>query len=320
MREDLWQQKTEDSGQDNSRIPRDPRAQYLLEDSRPGTVTQLKPLLKQLKTRISKEVGRSPLNVVVGVPIYTSNARRREIRSAISTLDLAITVLTTSRQGPLSTYTFDLHNSARYQEHTVLMIEYNHASVDIAIANLGNRAIDVMGHTSWPFLGEDYLMLKLASLSLDHPVTRHDHRILRERALQSKGDRELPTDTPLLNAPEYSSVESAHFEAIIHKITSMVEEHTYPEGTPRNKMPWKPRVDDLSHVLISGDASSQSFASLRKALQSNERLAKLIDPGRNTSAPTPAWISAEGAAKEVKERLYFDEMDGEPFWIVHQEL
>lgn len=267
-----------------------------------------------------KKLGRKPTNAVVGVPIYLSDQHRRELRSAVGALDLDITVLATARQGPLAARIFDFHSGSAWgREHTILIVEYNHASLDVALATTEHGSTDVLGHTSWPLLGEDFLMLKLASLSVEHPVSRSQHRALPDRALLIREQRETPSDSKSVGANESLVVELAHFEAITQKLVSMIDEQTYAGDTPRSSRPWKPRSDDLSHVLISGDVSDQGFTSLRKALSNNTRLAKLADPGKEAGPPMAAWISAEGAAKDVKARQ-FEEEDGSPNWILHHEL
>lgn len=319
MRRDLWQDTIDDPGQLESRIPHE-QAQYILQEARPGTISQLRPILKQVESRITKEMGHKRFNVVVGVPLYLSDQRRRELRSAVSALDLGITVLATARQGLLGTRVFDFHSGSAWgREHTVLIVEYNHASLDVALVTTERGVIDVLKQTSWPFLGEDFLMLKFASLSIEHSITRSHHRALHDRALLIREQRKDLSEIQVMSVNESSIVESAHFEAITHKLTSMIAEQTNAGGAIQNSGPWKPHLEDLSHILISGDASDQGFTSLRKALASNTYLAKLVDPGREVSAPTAAWINAEGAVKDVRGRQ-FEEEDGSPNWILHHEL
>ena len=205
------------------------------------------------------------------------------------------------------------------QKFTVLLIEYNHASLDAALGITEHGAIDILGHTSWPFLGEVFLMMQLASSSIGNTVHRSQHRASPNQAAPFQQQRDLVTDTLLEHNREPSEVESSHFSAINHKLLSIIDENTYVDDAARTGKPWKPLVNDPSYVLIAGDASNHSFKMLRRALASEERLTKLIDPGSYPNATWPAWISAEAAARGVRDREFLEE-DGTRNWDGHNEL
>ena len=70
---------------------------------------------------------------------------------------------------------------------------------------------------------------------------------------------------------------------------------------------YKPVLSELTHILISGEASSRGFQGLRRAIASEKTiLAGLLDPGLEVNASSPGWISAEGAANNVQQRRFDD--------------
>ena len=163
-------------------------------------------------------------------------------------------------------------------------------------------------------------MMKLASLSMEGDISsRSQHRALRERAALLQQQRDSVTKTPVGYDKESREIESAHFDAIVHKAINIIDENTYPDEAARYGKPWKPLATDPSYVLIAGDAGSHGFRLLRRALASHERLGKLIDLGSYSNATSPDWISAEGAVRGVKEREYLED-DGTRNWAMHDEL
>ena len=319
MRQDLWSETDKNPELSEAHISR-VDAQSLLQESIPKNVSTILPLLKQIKSRITEKLGQKPTNIVVGVPMYLSKKYRRELRAAVWALDLDLFVLATSRQASLSTTFSDFHTGSLWaQEQTVLTVEYNCASLNIAIATTTHGGgIDILGHTSWPFFGQDFLLLKLASLSFDRPLARAKYWALRQRATSIREERQNTLEAHFISDEESLVVESAHFEGVIDKLVSLIKEHTFTGDVSQENRPWKPTWDDLSHILISGDATAQGFTSLQKAIANDTRLQKLVSLGLREDATAPAWVNAVGAAKNARARQ-FEDYDGSPNWVLHHE-
>ncbi|KAI4219617.1 MAG: hypothetical protein L6R36_008197 [Xanthoria steineri] len=293
------------------------RAQQLLQPLSPPGPIKLKSVLQQLKSHIVKEIGHDPFNVVLGVPSSFQPKHRREIRKFLTQhLGLDLTILTTARQPALATAAFDLHSYSR--ETTVLVLDYNHASLDITLAVTVDFMTDIFAHISLPSLGEDFLLLKLASLAFRDSLVSDE--ALRSHAREITMHSVMAVDSNISSdnyTSEMHAVESAHFDTAIKSMLDLVHQQTHTtEITGPN---WKPVLSDLSHILISGDASSRGFKKLREAIAAEESiLAGLLDPGLEMDAPLPIWVTAHGAAKNVAQRRY--ESDGQWDWHAHGEL
>ncbi|KAL8773332.1 MAG: hypothetical protein Q9209_001726 [Squamulea sp. 1 TL-2023] len=265
MRKDLWAGRPSTASQvKEGRLYE--QAQSLLQPSPQTTIDELKPVVKQLRSRIVKKPGPGPMHIVIGVPVFFTYDHRRELRMLVlEQLGRNITVLATLRQSALARVAFDLHTKVRKsQDFTVLIVDYNHASLDISFPTTEVGVTGVMAYTSLPLLGEDFLHLRLATF--------------------------------------------------VHQHTCAIDDASFNNGI------WKPAASDLSQILISGDASSQGFEQLRKAIATKGGiLVRLQDPGLEPGAPSSAWVSAEGAAKNVGERR-IDRGDADWNWAVHNEL
>ena len=293
------------------------RAQQLLQPLSPPGPIKMKSVLQQLKLHIVKEIGQDPFNVVLGVPVSFQPEHRREIRKFLTQhLGLDLTILTTARQPALATAAFDLHSYSR--ETTVLVVDYNHASLDITLAVIVDFMTDIFAHISLPSLGEDFLSLELASLHSKDSVASDEALRSHAREITMHRVKEVGSNISSDNyTSEHRAVESAHFETAIQSILDLVHQQTHTiEITGPN---WKPVLGDLSHILISGDASHRGSKKLRKAIAAEESiLAELLDPGLEMDAPLPMWVAAHGAAKNIAQRRY--ENDGQWDWHAHGEL
>lgn len=316
MRQGLWSGKP---GKARNAQPErmHERGQQLLQPLSPPGPIKLKSVLQQLESHIVKEIGHDPFNVVLGVPVSFQPEHRREIRKFLTQhLGLDLTILTTARQPALATAAFDLHSYSR--ETAVVVVDYNHASLDITLAVTVDFMTDIFAHISIPSLGEDFLSLKLASLHSKDSVASDEALRSLAREITTHRVMALDSNTPSDNyTSEMHAVESAHFDTAIQSILDHLHQHTHT--TEITGLKWKPVLSDLSYVLISGDASSRGFKKLRKAIAAEESiLAGLLDPGLEKDAPLPIWITAHGAAKNVAQRRY--ENDGQWDWHAHGEL
>lgn len=116
---------------------------------------------------------------------------------------------------------------------------------------------------------------------------------------------------------EMHALESEHFDTAISSMLHFLHQNTHQ--TLITGPNYKPVLGELTHILISGDASSRGFQGLRRAIASEKTvLAGLLDPGLEANAPSPEWISAEGAAKNVQQRRFDDY--GKWNWHIHGEL
>ncbi|KAL8879794.1 MAG: hypothetical protein Q9192_008159 [Flavoplaca navasiana] len=178
---------------------------------------------------------------------------------------------------------------------------------------------DPFAHISLPLLGEDYLSLKLASLSLED-ISAASYDILRSQTRNISLHRMMEVD-PSTTSGDYTSemhaVESEHFDTAITSMLQFLHQNTHQALITGDH--YKPVLSELTHILISGDASSRGFRGLRRAIASEKTiLAGLVDPGLEVNASSPAWISAEGAAKNVQQRRFDDY--GKWNWHIHGEL
>ena len=316
MRQGLWSEKP---GKTRKAQPErmHERAQQLLQPLSPPGPIRLKSVLQQLKSHIVKEIGQDPFNVVLGVPVSFQPKHRREIRKFLTQhLGLDLTILTTARQPALATAAFDLHSYSR--ETTVLVVDYNHASLDITLAVTVDFMTDIFAHISLPSLGEDFLSLELASLYSKDSVASDEALRSHAREITMHRVKEVGSNISSDNyTSEMHAVESAHFDTAIKSMLDLLHHHTHTTEIPGPNR--KPALSDLSHLLISGDASSRGFKKLRKAIAAEESiLAGLLDPGLEKDAPLPTWVTAYGAAKNVAQRRY--ENDGQWDWHAHGEL
>ncbi|KAL8790003.1 MAG: hypothetical protein Q9213_000889 [Squamulea squamosa] len=327
MRQDLWVGRPTIAGQVNEGRLYE-QAQRLLQLSPQTGIGELEPVVKQLRSAIVKKLGHGPMHIVIGVPVFFTTVHRRELRTLVSKqLGRDITVLATVRQPALSTIAFGLHTEVRkYQEFTVLVVDYNHASLDVSLATTERGVTDVVAHISLPLFGEDFLHLKLAYLSFDNEISPAEHKELRSRAQKFKlyNANEALADRDLLTGRSSNTtvIVLKHFDTIIESLSMFVHQHTraIDDASPNDEI-WKPAASNLSQILISGDASNRGFEQLRKAIATanGSMLAGLQDPGPEPGAPPPAWVSAEGAAKSVGERR-IDGGDADGNWVVHNEL
>ncbi|KAL8891307.1 MAG: hypothetical protein Q9215_001630 [Flavoplaca cf. flavocitrina] len=296
----------------------DDHAQQLLEPHSPPTLTKIQPLLHELKSQLLKHIGQDPFNVVLGVSGSFQSKHRSEIRSFISQhLGLDVTILASTGQPALATVTFDLHDLSR--ETTVLVVDYNHASLDITLAVTVQFMTHTVAHVSLPLLGEDFLSLKLAARSSnDIKATDYDTLRSHARAISQRRMTEVDSTASGDNfTSENQAIESTHFNSAIENMLELISRNTHTvEITGPN---WKPVLSDLSHILISGDASRRGFKRLRQAIAAEKSLlAGLLDLGLEAYAPPPGWISAQGAAKSVQQRRFDD--FGKWNWHMHDEL
>ncbi|KAL9629021.1 MAG: hypothetical protein Q9204_005516, partial [Flavoplaca sp. TL-2023a] len=296
----------------------DDHAQRLLQPIAAPALTKVKPLLHELKSQILKHTCQDPFNVVVGVPGSFQWKHRSEIRKFLThLLGPAATILATAGQPALATVTFDLHRFR--EETTVLVVDYNYASLDLTVAETFNFMTDPFAHISLPLLGEDYLSLKLASLS-SGDISAANYDILRSQARNISLHRMMEVD-PHTTSGDYTSemhaVESKHFDTAISSMLQFLHQNTH--RTLITGSNYKPVLSELTHILISGDASSRGFQGLRRAIASEKTiLVGLLDPGLEANASSPGWISADGAAKNVQQRRFDDY--GKWNWHVHGEL
>ena len=162
---------------------------------KPPIVTKIRPSLKQLKTKLDKGFGRSSSNVVVGVPLSLSVQCRNEIHTEMH--DAGFHVLSTIRQPALASTLFEFHHEEPREEFfTSFIVDYNRASLDLAVTPTAYGASDVLAQQTYPHLGEDALDLKIASLILNETVQgrqvaplgdlAQQIRLRRHRALDSK--------------------------------------------------------------------------------------------------------------------------------------
>ncbi|KAL8983781.1 MAG: hypothetical protein Q9205_002068 [Flavoplaca limonia] len=271
-----------------------------------------------LQSQLLKHIGQDPFNVVLGVSGSFQSKHRSEIRSFISQhLGLDVTILASTGQPALATVTFDLHDLSR--ETTVLVVDYNHASLDITLAVTVQFMTHTVAHVSLPLLGEDFLSLKLAARSSnDIKATDYDTLRSHARAISQRRMTEVDSTASGDNfTSENQAIESTHFNSAIENMLELISRNTHTvEITGPN---WKPVLSDLSHILISGDASRHGFKRLRQAIAAEKSLlAGLLDLGLEAYAPPPGWISAQGAAKSVQQRRFDD--FGKWNWHMHDEL
>ncbi|KAL9032484.1 MAG: hypothetical protein Q9180_006472, partial [Flavoplaca navasiana] len=296
----------------------DDHAQQLLQPFSPPVLANLEHLLQDMKSQILKEIGQVPFNVVLGVPVSFQPEHRSEFRTFISRhLGLDITILASTSQPALATVTFDLHDLSR--ETTVLVVDYNHASLDITLAVTVDFMTHIVANVSLPSLGEDFLFLKLAARSSNNiKATGYDTLRSHARAILQRGMTKVDSTASGDNyTSENQAIESTHFHSAVNNMLELVSRNTHTvEITGPN---WKPVLSDLSHILISGDASRRGFKRLRQAIAAEKSLlAGLLDLGLETDAPPPRWISAQGAAKSVQQRRFDDY--GKWNWHMHDEL
>ncbi|KAI4153060.1 MAG: hypothetical protein L6R39_001681 [Caloplaca ligustica] len=324
MRQDLWSENASETSQIQPRALHQ-QAQQILRPSPQPSIAHSEVIFKHVKSEIINTIGRDPFTVVIGVPIYFRTDQRRQLRAFVSQHldDMDVHILATVRQPALATTTFHFHvGESKSKEFALLNVDYNHASLDITLAVTQMGMTDIVEHTSLPLLGEDSLNLNLASLSYDDAdKVPSDRRALRSRAEQVKRRRIASSSNASANITDTSIVESTFFGAIANSLESFLGQHTHAAGyAPRRDEEWKPHVDELSHILVAGDASSRGFQGLRKAIATHGGvLAGLLDPGIEPGAPSTAWVSADGAARSARSRRHKDE-SGQWNWIVHTEL
>ena len=339
MRQDLW------DGVSTSRVPSFDKSDLtthlpaLLRSSY-GTVPAAKKLhssLKLLRTRASKALGREPVHVVVGVPTYISSKARKDLRAELEAVGFQ--VLATIRQPALATEAYGFHATLEDErrEYTALNIDYNHASLDIALVTTEHRATDIVAQEPHLELGEDALDMKIASLAFNNEVGRSDQAPLATLAGQVQIQRKRSSiagkldltaidhsslkkvkGADILKLDKNDAVEERHASDIVALLERFVSEQTY-ETTGRQ--PWKPLLADLTSITVAGDGSSRSLEALRKALTGSS-LARLNDLGTRVGAVPAIEIAVKGAAMNGKERMVQDERygDEEPHFIVHHEL
>ncbi|CAL8584948.1 hypothetical protein XPA_010531 [Xanthoria parietina] len=239
MRQGLWSGKP---GKARNAQPErmHERGQQLLQPLSPPGPIKLKSVLQQLESHIVKEIGHDPFNVVLGVPVSFQPEHRREIRKFLTQhLGLDLTILTTARQPALATAAFDLHSYSR--ETAVVVVDYNHASLDITLAVTVDFMTDIFAHISIPSLGEDFLSLKLASLHSKDSVASDEALRSLAREITTHRVMALDSNTPSDNyTSEMHAVESAHFDTAIQSILdhcASAHAHDRDHGTKMEACP-----------------------------------------------------------------------------------
>lgn len=330
LRQDLWR--------DPSREPRISLLHTIYQET--PKPRKLKPIFSRLKTDVVKALGRDIKTAVVGVPVYTTSATRQSLREQLQ--KAGFNVLATVRLPALliSTHGFDTEARKR-EEHTILVVDLNRASLDITILTTQYGTADVLGFETYPALGEEALDLALLeSVAGEHLGNGEPSTIAAvlpkiRLFLETQGTADEPQDldvSPLgstsASVPPIAvtqqvrngvaNAEEEHFQNIRSGLEAFISNHTR-KTDPRDGSHWIPLLSELTAISLSGDASSRSFASLRRVIASSATVSKLEDLAAD--GPPPVEIGARGAALNADLRVLHDhDLDAPPNYVVHEEL
>lgn len=302
---------------------------------------KLKPIFSRLKTDVVKALRRDIKTAVVGVPIYITPATRQSVREELQ--KAGFNVLATVRLPALSisTHGFDAEARKR-EEHTILVVDLNRASLDISILTTQYGTVDILGFETHPALGEEALDLALLEsivgehLGNSKPSTVAAVLPKIRLFLETQGTADEPQhlDVSPLGSTSASVPHIAVTQQVHNGVANAEEEHLqnirsgleafiskYTRKTnPRDGSPWMPSLSELTAISLSGDASGRSFSSLRRVIASSTTLSKLEDLAAD--GPPPVEIGARGAALNADLRVLHDHHDSDapPNYVVHEEL
>lgn len=284
---------------------------------KPPAVKELRQSFTLLRTKLGKALGKGTMEVVVGLPVYVDTVTRQEILEELERADF--TVLSMVRQPALASIVLDRYRP-RNQDgsfYTLMAIDYNRASLDLAITPSAHGASDVLAHISHPELGEDAINLSVAQLVLDEHM-RLNATLQDQYSLPIAAAKDIRKEFSLTNDPaefkqrtsqDYIGYKNLHdmertHHAKIHKaLENFVDKYGAQTG-PASDL--GVLLNDDSLLMISGDASDGSFAGLRRKLEEHEVKWPLAGV---KGAPTPMRVAAKGAAIEAKRRQLYNDLE-----------
>lgn len=286
---------------------------------KPPAIRKLHNSFTTLKSKVDKALGKDTANVVVGLPVYLSTETREQVRLALE--KAGFKVRSTIRQPALASTVFDFYRPAARRDftYTVLVVEYNRASLDLAITPSAHGASDVLAHVSYPKCGEDALDLQVAGLLQNtstgtHTIIGHSFtspttlakeiRIQRSLATNAT-DFESRTNLTHFHYHQISKIERQHHASMRSTLENFVQDYS-TQLTYNTSVGYGALLTDDSHLMISGDASDASFEELRRSLLVSEVQWPLAD---TKDSPNPMKVAAKGAAIEARRRLVGEDLE-----------
>lgn len=261
---------------------------------------------------------------VVAVPMHMTSDARQVLRKELKDAGFYLLAISPRQALIASEHGFDI-GVEEFTAHTILFIEMNGASLNMAILLNEYSTVDTIAYVALPELGEDAFAIQMI-----HTVTEESANHIDLAAVSAiRQSRNIPlgaieqtvfdatTYGPnQLNSTIIEELNEQHHKSIQRQLENFLIEHTVLED-PHNGSPWKPLRSDLNELALSGDGSERVIASIRRVIADSAILRQLrvLDNGGVPAVRT----GAVGAAMNGQRRVVVE--DGyEPDYIVHEEL
>lgn len=271
---------------------------------------QLKAIFKRLKDDLIKAIGECAMtmSVTVSVPLGMSTSSREKMRQTLEAsgfrVESALTqpLLAARVRAGAST---GRKLSSRIRS-TFLVVDYNRASLDVAIVHVSETSSGILAEASFPFLGQDALDLRIAAIMLKEGAQSDSEEVIFKgaRLLEMFSPRQLRNIASRFKTSKLFQTRTGISESVF--LTSCgVQEHFYMDqsaaiqvfvskhaSTPKRGHKKSRPLLASSNLIVTGDADSGSLEILKSYLTGARSIAGTVFD----RPPEDSSVAARGAA------------------------
>lgn len=139
---------------------------YQIPDS--SVTRMLQPILLEAKLRVEKEIRKPVIDVYIAVPGHFDTSKRQAIKAVGSMVGLNVRAVVSQVDTLPAAYQFE---SSETQDHFHIVVDYNRASLDMALVNVNIGVSEVVTYSTDPELGEATLEVEIAKFLFEHRST-----------------------------------------------------------------------------------------------------------------------------------------------------